>query len=240
MTLMPYQPTLVTQYEGQQLTLFEEHREIVDANAYPVAWTETQFSTIRNKSRVFSILTDTSREPSSSVNLPQQGLCNVAVRLDAAYRTNLTSYKQMLLTAIQSDAGTIRRLEKMPVFEGFMGDARTKVAEWSIIVFRLCSGHANFVIQEGSCFRIACLIEIGALEQSRIDNMKLVITQSCKPLLEELDELAEKNETDVEKLSSLDQLEKIYQNEFGESLEIDGQNVREYINEKINDLGLAL
>ncbi|MDR3624951.1 MAG: hypothetical protein P4L16_07425 [Chlamydiales bacterium] len=208
MTVVPYQyqSTIATTYQGQHLSWLEEHSEAINPTLYPIVWTKPQFSKLLNGRRVFKILEGNAIEPSVRANLPRQNLCELAMRLDKVSRECLLKYKIMLIEAVEADKKKIEALERMPAYEGSLASARTKVACLSLAFWRWCRRHHYKVVQpEGCCHRITCLKKISSLEGIRINNLKQDIEIAAQEIGQS---------TDKQDLVALEQLKKIYWNEF--------------------------
>jgi len=221
--------SIATAVQGLFSSPLYECTQAIDFSAYPTTFIGKQKSTIRELNNVDLILKGRLQSPSEAANLPSEGLYCVAARLDSLYEEQMKRYRERLLQACTEDAKIIVQLKKMPKYEGVMGGTITNIAGYGISWYRYLSGYEQQIRQEGSCFRVAWMNEVGALEDERLRNMKHILTQSSIPLVRELEELKKNNETNVELLSHLEQLEKIYQSQFKQSLEIDEVKVIDFI-----------
>lgn len=223
MTITTYQAAVATTYGGHTLTALSDHATTLDPERYPLTWNESQFNAVRHKDRVFAILAKTSQTPSEKAGFALDGRCEVVIRIDESCRLSIANYVTRIRDAIRLDARRIAELEAIPTVEGYYGIEDYTINPTIALaysIWRFFSGHATTVRTEGSAYRLACLTEIGALEEKRLSEMKTIIVESSKPLLTELGAKAAIGETDVLLLRSLRQLALIYLAEFGTALEV--------------------
>lgn len=220
-SLIRYDGSIKSTYNGQQLGLFSSESGLLDLNEYPIDISAAQFNAIPEREHVFSVLRGGLESPSQQARI-EGSLYPLISQIDETYIRAINEYKKMLEIADKKD---------LTVIESF------KARFWS---FPWIAG-IIYQREGSSAHRAAWLIRVGDREEVRQIQLRETIYQRSTALIFEIEALKKRGVSCCTYVQELDQLNKIFRATFSKEeliLDVEGIkkiNVNNYI-QKIKEL----
>lgn len=204
---------VTTSYGQKQLAMQEADQIRADLwNKHPVKLSEVEKKTF-DIDRVISILENESQPPSQLAGIqPNQIESPLIQRLDRAYQDAIGAYKNRLKEAEAQDRGSIEANKNFWIYENHPGYA------WLIKIFGASFMSQDQYDRDARAYRFAWFIEVSVLEQQRLAAMKNQIEEALVPLIEDFEDLAQHNQTDIDLLRQVKQLKNVYTAHFPNEL----------------------
>lgn len=212
MSVITYEGDIHTNYGNYNLNVLNS---ISTSNSlslaeHPIRMNKAQLEAIKEKERIFALLSNPAADLESAINLRPGSLIGVAQQINKLYQTAVDDAKKKMISAILTDRMTLEKLEETPQYKGFLGDARTVFMDFLICwAWKPCTFATYRFNTQASAARYACLVEIGVTEEIRVKTTIEKISARIEVLFEDLQGLKQQGQTDAKKLQELAQLEKI-------------------------------